>query len=100
MQFKRLRMILTLRCEGAARLLSDAQERPLSLAERLALAGHLLACVWCRRYRDQLGHLARFMAQLRASAAGPAASAATKLSATAKDRIRTRIVRAMEQRND
>jgi len=46
--------ILTLRCEGAAALASRELDEPLSLAERLALRGHLLACRSCRVFRRQL----------------------------------------------
>ena len=45
----RLLRILTLRCEGASALASQALDEPLGLADRLALWGHLLACIPCRR---------------------------------------------------
>jgi hypothetical protein len=90
-------MILMLRCDGASRLLSDTQDRRLHFAERLALIGHLLSCVWCRRYRAQLDHLVRFAAQLNSSRAASPPAFSTKLSAAAKERIRRSIVEAMDR---
>ncbi len=45
---------LNLNCRRAARLLSDASERPLTRTERFGLSAHLLGCRSCRRYRAQL----------------------------------------------
>jgi hypothetical protein len=85
-------MILALKCEAAARLLSDAHERRLTFAERLALKGHLLVCAWCRRYRDQLHHLTRFAAQLMPSLGKSPTLPGSLLSESAKDRIRRRVL--------
>jgi hypothetical protein len=41
-------------CATICRTLSDSFERTLSLWERWQLRLHLLACVFCRRYRRQL----------------------------------------------
>ncbi len=54
MTIRRLLATLNLNCRRAARLLSDAGERPLTRAERFGLSAHLLGCRSCRRYRDQL----------------------------------------------
>ena len=40
-------MVMTLRCDHAARLISDQCDRKLKFHERLALSGHLLACRVC-----------------------------------------------------
>lgn len=44
-------------CEDSARLLSAAQDRPLTGLERLGLRVHLRLCRWCRRYAQQLALL-------------------------------------------
>jgi len=49
--------ILTLRCEEASMLTSYELEERLSLAERMALRGHLLVCGSCRTLRHQLQFL-------------------------------------------
>lgn len=41
-------------CREVAALLSQAQDRPLSLRERLALRVHLPLCEACRNFRSQL----------------------------------------------
>ena len=54
-------------CREAARLSSEALERPLYLAERVALRFHLMMCAACARYDSQVAfvqelvslHLAR-----------------------------------------
>lgn len=46
-------------CEESTRLMSEAMERPLSRAERLALRWHLLMCGACRRFERQLDWLRR-----------------------------------------
>lgn len=46
-----------LNCIHATRLMSQAQDGPLALAERLALRWHLLKCQGCRHFRQQLGDL-------------------------------------------
>jgi hypothetical protein len=46
-----------LNCHDATRLLSQSQERVLSLAERARLRMHLAFCAGCRRFEQQLGFL-------------------------------------------
>jgi len=46
-----------LSCREATRLLSDAQDRRLSVAERVQLRLHVLMCGGCRRFGLQLGRL-------------------------------------------
>ena len=46
-----------LTCRHAARLLSEALDRPLSARERTALRLHTLLCIGCRNYRRQLSFL-------------------------------------------
>ncbi len=82
---RRLLATLNLNCRRAARLLSDAGERPLSRAERFGLSAHLLGCRSCRRYRAQVALIA---AALR-SPGRPGEDA--RLSAEARARIATAV---------
>lgn len=46
-----------LSCKEATRLLSEAQDRPLGLAEKLQLEMHLTLCRGCRNFRRQMDFL-------------------------------------------
>ena len=46
-----------LNCRKAARLLSQAQERPLRDEEQKALQHHLVLCLRCRNFESQLAFL-------------------------------------------
>lgn len=74
-------------CEDIARILSESQDRPLSLRERITTRLHLGICVWCRRYAEQLAFLHeaihRHADQLTDGLPSPEAS----LSAEARERI-------------
>jgi hypothetical protein len=50
---------MTPRCKDITRLLSAAQDRQLSLRERLQVRLHFVICVWCERYGEQLRFLRR-----------------------------------------
>lgn len=50
-----------LNCHDATRLMSESQERPLTLAERMTLKLHVSMCSGCRNFKDQMGTL-RLMA--------------------------------------
>lgn len=43
-----------LSCRQATELMSQEQDRPLSLAERLGLRLHVLICTGCSNYRRQM----------------------------------------------
>jgi len=47
----------TPRCHDITRLISQSLDRPLPLRTRIKMRIHYLICVWCERYRDQLGFL-------------------------------------------
>jgi hypothetical protein len=49
----------TPKCHDITRLISQSLERPLPLRTRIAMRVHYLICVWCERYRDQLGFLGK-----------------------------------------
>jgi heterodisulfide reductase subunit B len=44
-------------CRNATRLMSEAQERPLSIAERMSLKLHVIMCSGCQNFKDQMGTL-------------------------------------------
>ena len=46
--------LLNLPCEGMARLASESFDRDLGRLEHVALRSHLLYCMACRRYLNQL----------------------------------------------
>jgi hypothetical protein len=46
--------LFSVSCAQAARLLSDAQDAPLSFSARVGLRLHLAICGHCRRYSRQL----------------------------------------------
>lgn len=46
-----------LSCKEVNRLLSEAQDRPLALRERLPLRLHLAVCQGCRNFEKQLDFL-------------------------------------------
>lgn len=46
-----------LNCQQATELMSQEQDRPLGLAERLGLRLHVWICAGCNNYRRQMGIL-------------------------------------------
>ncbi|HWE37728.1 MAG TPA: zf-HC2 domain-containing protein [Isosphaeraceae bacterium] len=83
-RLKQIARLLTMPCEGFARLASESLDRDLPRPERWALAVHLAYCVACRRYRRQLALIRAAAERLRArdEADTPA------LSPEARDRLR------------
>ena len=73
-----LRMILTMRCGAASALSSARLDRPLNLAERLALRGHLLACGSCRAFHRQVARLREAALRSGEAAGEPALPAAAR----------------------
>ncbi|MFT3816981.1 MAG: zf-HC2 domain-containing protein [Rubrivivax sp.] len=57
-------------CKEATRLLLEAEERRLGLAERIGVRLHLLACEACPRFERQLRLMRRAYAQWRRYADG------------------------------
>ncbi len=54
-------MRLKLNCRETSRLLSQQQDEPLRLSERIALRIHLGVCSACSRFSRQMGFLRRAM---------------------------------------
>ncbi len=46
-----------LKCREATRLLSESQERALTLKEKMALRTHTMMCAGCRNFGKQMGVL-------------------------------------------
>lgn len=55
---------MNLSCKEATRLMSQSQDRELSLGERAALKLHLAICRGCRAVSDQLEFLRRAVRRL------------------------------------
>lgn len=56
---------LFLSCRQASEFVSQAQDAPLGLPQRLRLAVHLAACDACRRFARQLEFLRQSMRRYR-----------------------------------
>lgn len=50
-----------LNCQKATRLISESQERPLSLQESLSLKMHLMMCSGCKNFSLQVPFLSKAM---------------------------------------
>jgi hypothetical protein len=50
-------------CREASELISQAQDRPLTVREKLVLYVHLPLCEGCRHFREQVGFLRRAVRQ-------------------------------------
>ena len=50
-----------LSCREATRLVSERQERPLSVRERMALQMHLAMCAGCKNFSLQIPFLSKAM---------------------------------------
>jgi heterodisulfide reductase subunit B len=46
-----------LNCHDATRLMSESQERPLSIFERMSLKVHLMMCSGCSNFKEQMGSI-------------------------------------------
>ncbi len=51
----------TPKCHDMTRLISQSQDGPLPLGTRVKMWLHYRICVWCERYRDQLGFIGKAM---------------------------------------
>ena len=62
-----------LNCREATRLMSEAQEHPLKLGEKLSLKMHVMMCSGCRNFGDQM-HVLRRIVRAYAEGADEAAT--------------------------
>ena len=44
-------------CHEATKLMSESQERQLSMTERMSLRMHLMMCSGCTNFKEQMGAL-------------------------------------------
>jgi len=44
-----------LNCKNATRLMSESQERSLSITERMSLKLHMMMCSGCNNFNEQMG---------------------------------------------
>lgn len=75
-----------LTCKDASHLISERQERPLTLRERLGLRLHLMICAYCRLYERQVDLMRRALRELGRRAGQDAAG--HELTPEARERIR------------
>ncbi|MEM7311556.1 MAG: zf-HC2 domain-containing protein [Planctomycetota bacterium] len=80
-----IRLILTLRCEHASRLVSDQYDRDLSFSERWALRLHGWICKSCWRFRDQMKFIHEAAKQLSGDSSELVIN--SQLSTEARERI-------------
>ncbi len=48
-------------CKQVTRLISESQERPLSLTEKISLKAHVMICVGCKNFSLQVPFLSKAM---------------------------------------
>ena len=60
-----------LNCKEASRLLSQQQDRELSVSERLSLRMHLAVCKACTRVSEQFDFLRKAVARYAGQGSGP-----------------------------
>jgi hypothetical protein len=59
------RLTHMLSCKEVTRLLSQAQDRPLALGERIKLRLHLAVCTACTRFARQLAFMRTALSRYR-----------------------------------
>jgi len=80
-----------LNCRQITRLVSQSLDRKLPWYQRLAVRFHLLYCVWCRRYANQVLFLRKATKALAAEEAS-----AARLSTEAKEQMCQRMEQALK----
>lgn len=75
-------------CRDMVELMSQSLERPLSLRERLSLRLHLIVCVWCVRYLQQL-NLLRLLGRTKIDCPSEDTLPSLTLSEDARTRVNT-----------
>ena len=76
---------VTPKCHDITRLISQAQDAPLPWFMRVKMRLHYAICVWCERYRDQLGFVRK---ALHICPEEPVPPATEGLPADAKERLK------------
>ncbi|HHH35397.1 MAG TPA: zf-HC2 domain-containing protein [Gammaproteobacteria bacterium] len=84
-----------LSCKEVSKLVSQAQDRSLTLRERISVRLHLFMCNMCRRYRRQLVFLTRAGRNFRNTPRGKAYD----LPETAKARMERELAEAARRQS-
>lgn len=82
-----------LSCKEVSKLVSQAQDRSLTLGERLSVRMHLLMCRMCRRYQKQLA----FLTQAGRRFSHLSHAGAFTLTEKAKARMKQKLEEAVRQ---
>ena len=85
----KIRLILTIGCDDASQLASEATERRLAWYERWALRGHLLCCWSCRQFSRQIRFLSSAMRRLSDRESLPTDDESLRLDEAAKTRLKS-----------
>ena len=85
---KFLKLLDMYSCNDVSQLVSDAQERALSLVERFGLYAHLLICKSCDNYNKHIKFLRKAIMTARDNAS---MEPDTGMSDSARDRIRQQL---------
>lgn len=85
-----IKRILTLSCDESSRLVSEALDRKLPLAERVAVRAHFICCKPCRAFAKQIRVLGD-------AACDDSATADAQLSAAARNRMAEALSAAQPQ---
>ena len=80
--------MIMLTCKEATRLVSEAQDRRLGVAERITLGFHILICHWCRDYARQIRFLTGV---LRSNDSRVDSTTDARLDDAARTRIKERL---------
>jgi hypothetical protein len=92
---------LTVHCDEATQLASDALDRELSLGERLALRGHLFICHDCRGAVKQMRAVRRLLQQMPDQVRGKLSNAAsTQLPPERREQIKHVLASAEQQESN
>ncbi|MDX2502963.1 MAG: zf-HC2 domain-containing protein [Gammaproteobacteria bacterium] len=86
-----------LTCKDTSRLISEGQERHLSLKEKISLRMHLWMCNNCRRFEQQIVAMRKI---IQGEWANDAAIKNKQLSSEAQERIRQELKENSEQANN
>lgn len=95
-----LYLILTLRCRQATELASQSIDEPLALGKKIAFYGHLMICLPCRRFYEQLHVLRSNADALDESDDHVCEINDYKLSPNARQRISEAIQESLNARHD
>jgi hypothetical protein len=77
-----------LSCKDATRLISQSMDASLPITKRISVRIHLLTCIFCTRYEQQLRLIRETLRRISATEDHPEWPAGENLSPEARDRIK------------